>query len=264
MVLMQRITTLLLVSATLLSGCANKGVLPPQDRASLRGVRVVTPPPVTTAVLYSDRSSATAMVAGAPLGVAGALVGGAVAAGIMEAGRTKFRPATEAVRGSVPGIVADEFRKTLDRAGKTAAAHDATVSVKDLKFGVGHLNDQRFLANIQATVSVTRQNGSLAATRLVGGVSETSFTKHEAISNPAVLQAALREAAADLAGTAVTGLWDYSVLQDFRPRNVLEQRKREDREIELREEQEDAAEEAREAEEDRQREEARKARRRAS
>lgn len=260
---MQRITTtLFLVSVTFLSGCANKGVLSPNDRAALRGVRVATPPPVSTAVLYSDRTSATAMAAGAPLGIAGALVGGAVAAGVMEAGRKKFRPATEAVRGSVPGIVAEELRKTLDRAGKTAATHDATVSVKDLKFGVGHLNDQRFLANIQATVSVTRQNGTLAATRLVGGVSATSFTKEQAISNPAVFQTALREAAADLAGTAVTNFWDFSVLPDFRPRNVLEQQKREDREIELREEQEDAARDAREAEEDRQREEARNARRR--
>lgn len=255
---MQRITTLFLVSVTLLSGCASKGVLSPQDRAAFRGVRVATPPPVTTAVLYADRTSAAAMTAGAPLGIAGALVGGAVAAGVMESGRKKFRPATEAVRASVPGIVADEFRKTLTRAGKTAAPPDATVSVKELKFGVSHLNDQRFLANIHASVTVTRQNGSLAATRLVGGVSATSFTKEEANSNPAVLQAALREAAADLAGTAILNFWDYSVLQDFRPRNVLELNNLEDRQIELREDEEDAAEEARQAEEDRRREEARR------
>jgi hypothetical protein len=198
------------------------------------------------------------MVAGAPFGIAGALVGSAVAAGVMESGRTKFRPATQAVKGAVPAIVAEELRKTLDRAGKTAAAPDAMISIKDLKFGVGHTTNQRFLAQVHATANVTRSNGTLAATRVVGGVSERSFTKEEAISNPGVLQFALREAAADMAGAAVTGFWGSTVLPDYRPRNAMERTKHEDQEIEEREAREDAEEEAREVEEDRQREEARR------
>lgn len=201
-----RIITFILCAA--LGACANPGKISPQNRAAIRTVQTVNPPKGAQSGLYADATSEAALQAGAQLGLAGLLIGAAIASHDINSEVDRWATITHGQESRVLQLVRRGVEKQFVQTGKLRFAANAPVDAQltfaGIDFGVRHMGHQRFNAAISATVQLKKPNGQVVWQKLDTATSVNSLALEQYRQNPKAYATGLEEAAQQLAQKIVS------------------------------------------------------------
>jgi hypothetical protein len=190
-----------LICSLLATGCGGPAVLSNKHRQHIQSVAVSLSEPVKETI-YLDKST-TMLTIGLGFGVLGGLAGAAN----MVAGESRFSPVTEPHRSAVSGILTAKINSALARAGKKSGTPNANLTVRNLRFGVAHSGNQRFVAAVSGQFKVTLANGEVALEPILSATSDQTFARAEAQANQRIYRSALEEAAEKIAEQLASRFW---------------------------------------------------------
>lgn len=199
--MLKRSIPITLICSLLATACSGPDVLSNEHRQRIRSVAVNLSEPAKETI-YIDKSS-TVLVVALGFGVLGGLAGAAN----MAAGESRFSPVTEPHRATVSAILTAKLNDAFARAGKKVGNPDAKLTVKNLRYGVGHSGTQKFVAVVSGEFKLSLPDGETAFEQTISATSDRKFSRLEAQANREIYRSAFEEAAEKLSNQLSNNLW---------------------------------------------------------